>query len=83
MGQRLMRIRGPELTPAALQPYLGREVDLCLQSGSSHHGRLAAVDDTGVLLTDLNMTRFNRKKHRHRYAFSQLTEVLVANATLY
>lgn len=81
MGTRIIRIVGSSLGANTLQKYIGTVVDAVFASGSTHHGRLTQVDDSAIVLTDLNTSWYNRAQHRHRYAYTDLQEICINSWT--
>jgi hypothetical protein len=83
MGQRQLRLRAQEINAEQLQSYLGREVDVYLSTGSSHHGILRQCNAEALLLEDLNAMWYNRRKHQHWYPLAEVTELVLVNATVF
>ncbi len=79
MGRRTLRLRRAQLTPEGLQSWLGREVDAVLSDGTTRHGRVVAVDGSGLTLEDsLHGLEWPGSRHRHRLDYAQLDELVVA-----
>jgi len=82
MGTRYRRWIGAQAQEAAAH-LNGEWVEVVLTNGHTLTGTLSAPDASGFQVTDINQAWYNRRKHAHRVAYTDVHELWAKAYTLY
>jgi small nuclear ribonucleoprotein (snRNP)-like protein len=74
MSKRLVRISTANIFPA-LEKLIKQEINVILQNGNTHFGKLASFTKEQLILTDT-------RNHSHQLALSELYEIVYDHAVL-
>lgn len=70
MSKRLVRIPTAKIFPA-LEKLIKQDINVILQNGNTHFGKLASFTQDQLILTDT-------RNHPHKLALSELYEIIYA-----
>lgn len=73
MSKRLIRINNKEVYPK-LEKYIGAEMNVVLQSGSTHFGSLTSITPEHLIISDT-------RNHVHHLLLSDIYEVILDTAS--
>ncbi|WNJ18761.1 hypothetical protein [Pontibacter sp. G13] len=80
MGKRTLRIQltKPDQDLGSL---VGQEAHVITWEGSTFFGDIRFASNSTLTIEDKNITRFNRRRHRHHVALTDIREIIVDKAT--
>ena len=75
MGKRTHRLSANKI-PDAATLLVGNEAHIVLWDGKTRFGTILDVNSNGLTLRDKNALWYNRKKHTHFVAISEIRELI-------